>query len=292
MTQCADTCGCSCGAGGGGGPPTIPPTKEPTKKPTTGRPTKKPTHSPTESPTAYTVCNDQKTFNINGIGCRQVEALNYCSQCEIAIGFPGAPDSHLARELLHKCPTACGCRDSEGGHVHISTNAPTAKPTGFTTPIDRFVKNALNNLYIITEGEKWYHSEGWENPNSDPCIDKWYGVTCEIGKEITRVDLSDNNLGGMTDPIKRTQLVALLEQIRNLEFLDITGNFGIINTTLAEQKVFVTYDERIVNGDPTVEKVTCADMDDWKDAGVQLRSLQLPWLVRRKRQQLGLRCVG
>ena len=42
-------------------------------------------------------------------------------------------------------------------------------------------RSALVDLYLSTEGPMWRNNTGWSNytnPNSDPCIDAWFGVVC------------------------------------------------------------------------------------------------------------------
>lgn len=51
---------------------------------------------------------------------------------------------------------------------------------------------ALEALYISTNGAQWHDKAGWATTNT-PC--SWYGVTCQAG-HVSGLDLSDNNLAG------------------------------------------------------------------------------------------------
>jgi len=57
--------------------------------------------------------------------------------------------------------------------------------------------NVLEKLFIETDGYKWRNSRGWLLTNQ-PC--DWFGITCRSSdwpREITHIDLSNNNLTGV-----------------------------------------------------------------------------------------------
>lgn len=80
--------------------------------------------------------------------------------------------------------------------------------------------NALTDLYNDTNGINWTDNSDWLG--GDPCVNNWFGVTCDAGDTtVTALDLADNNLDG-TIP---TSLGALgnLGQL-NLGSNQISGN--------------------------------------------------------------------
>jgi len=71
----------------------------------------------------------------------------------------------------------------------------------------------LQTFYLLTNGSKWYHNDGWCDPNNDPCTD-WYGVSCTSdGTHVQSLSLANNNLVGTIPP----ELVAI-QQIVSLDF--------------------------------------------------------------------------
>ena len=74
-------------------------------------------------------------------------------------------------------------------------------------------KAALVALFEATDGYNWWISDNWMN--GDPCMQSWYGVTCDQGKVI-RLDLSWNDLTG--------SIPEQLGQLTNLQSLNLLGN--------------------------------------------------------------------
>ncbi|DBA04207.1 TPA: hypothetical protein N0F65_004315 [Lagenidium giganteum] len=73
-------------------------------------------------------------------------------------------------------------------------------------------------LYWSTEGPHWRNQWDIQNEQSDPCIDKWYGITCNDQGSIISIRLSNNNLLGFIPPyFARAKLSQLME-------LDLSSN--------------------------------------------------------------------
>lgn len=71
---------------------------------------------------------------------------------------------------------------------------------------------ALETLYISTNGAQWKEKAGWTTTNT-PC--SWYGVTCQAG-HVSQLDLNDNNLAG--------PLPAQLSSLTELRVLALARN--------------------------------------------------------------------
>lgn len=56
-----------------------------------------------------------------------------------------------------------------------------------------FLSKLSNNKSILAPGSGW-------NSSSDPCNDKWRGVTCDIFKVVREIDLNGLDLQGVFDP--------------------------------------------------------------------------------------------
>ena len=91
-------------------------------------------------------------------------------------------------------------------------------------------REILEDFFVLTEGENWLRTDGWLNPEINPC--DWYGVDCqyryELDREVIRslrlpanalggtldtrifevvhseLDLSDNQIGGALDRLPRS----------------------------------------------------------------------------------------
>ena len=55
-------------------------------------------------------------------------------------------------------------------------------------------RQALVDLYYSTNGEGWTESENWLD--GDPCVNQWYGVTCDEHGGVVTVSLWNNNMTG------------------------------------------------------------------------------------------------
>lgn len=54
---------------------------------------------------------------------------------------------------------------------------------------------ALTALFRAASGHNWF--TGWDtSPNSDPCLDEWYGIQCDRLGNVVSIDLYNNNLAG------------------------------------------------------------------------------------------------
>jgi hypothetical protein len=75
-------------------------------------------------------------------------------------------------------------------------------------------RDALVTLYNSTNGASWSTNTNWLN--GDPCINAWYGVSCDLESKITRVTLHSNNIVGTIPPE--------LGSLNNLEWLWLFDN--------------------------------------------------------------------
>ena len=61
-------------------------------------------------------------------------------------------------------------------------------------------KESLLSLFDATGGPHWRNKENWY-PATDPCDDRWFGVSCDYGVahsgyDVTSIKLDGNNLIG------------------------------------------------------------------------------------------------
>ena len=76
-----------------------------------------------------------------------------------------------------------------------AVSAPSAIVVPAETLIPAAERTALLNLYASTNGPSWTNKANWGGPGYTECT--WFGVTCDKGQtHITRIELSNNNLGG------------------------------------------------------------------------------------------------
>ncbi|MBF5006043.1 leucine-rich repeat domain-containing protein [Diaphorobacter caeni] len=82
-----------------------------------------------------------------------------------------------------------------------------------TAAVSATVKSALLIFYDRTNGAGWTNNTGWSNPDSDPCADGWFGVSCHLD-QVTEVSLPGNGLSGTVN----------LAYMPNLSRLDVSDN--------------------------------------------------------------------
>ena len=87
--------------------------------------------------------------------------------------------------------TPVDCREL-GPLLRTSLREPTATPQP-TIGTERIERVALMQLYAATRGPQWTHSENW---NTSAPICEWWGVICDDGGAVTKLDLASNNLKG------------------------------------------------------------------------------------------------
>lgn len=133
------------------------------------------------------------TFNpVDGASVYEVfRCLTDGQTCGSPIGFPetgtfddtgGNPGTVYYYRVRACNTTTCGAlSEADTGFSDEET----------TPPIQR---EALVDLYNSTNGPGWTDSTNWLV--GDPCVDSWYGVTCDQSENITKIELHQNNLVG------------------------------------------------------------------------------------------------
>jgi len=84
-------------------------------------------------------------------------------------------------------------------------------------------RNALLLLYYSTEGTSWNNQDNWLE--GDPCVDSWYGISCDSDTNVQSVRLSKNNLRG--------SLPSEMNHLTFLDTLDLSYNYEL-NSTLPD----------------------------------------------------------
>ncbi|GAM24313.1 hypothetical protein SAMD00019534_074880 [Acytostelium subglobosum LB1] len=99
--------------------------------------------------------------------------------------------------------------------------------TANTTPTE---KDALMSLYTSTRGDLWYRSDNWTI--GDPCLNSWYGITCDNASHVTSVSLSENNLNGT---LSSSQLSGLIHcQLFDIGTNNISGDLTTLFSTWSQ----------------------------------------------------------
>ena len=97
------------------------------------------------------------------------------------------------------------------GNLALSATAVTNAITAVVvTAGDRA---ALEALYNATDGANWTDNTNWL---SNAALSQWHGVTTDVNGRVTRLILSENELGG--------EIPAELGNLANLEYLYLDGN--------------------------------------------------------------------
>lgn len=99
------------------------------------------------------------------------------------------------------------------------------------SPLER---QALENLYDSTDGPNWnyLYDNGipWNffNPNTNPCDELWYGITCSVDYHVVDLSLEYSNLRGT--------IPATIGQLSFLEYLYLQSNqlTGTIPSTIGQ----------------------------------------------------------
>lgn len=66
-------------------------------------------------------------------------------------------------------------------------------------PTSAIELNALRALYTSLNGDIWINNSQWNT--NDPCIDKWYGITCNLSGNIIGISFNQNHLHGIIPDI-------------------------------------------------------------------------------------------
>lgn len=74
-------------------------------------------------------------------------------------------------------------------------------------------KALLMQLFNATDGDNWTHNENW---GTEEDISNWYGITVNNAGEITKIELSGNNLSG--------ELPDIFDKFNKLETFNVRGN--------------------------------------------------------------------
>jgi hypothetical protein len=78
--------------------------------------------------------------------------------------------------------------------------------------------NDLVNFYNATGGTSWTNRNGWQQGASglDCDVCSWFGITCNANNQVSRIQLSNNNLTG--------NLPSVITSFQFLELLDLSNN--------------------------------------------------------------------
>lgn len=76
-------------------------------------------------------------------------------------------------------------------------------------------KSALLQFYNSLNGQIWKDNRNWLN--GDPCLNNWYGVTCNLRGNIVSLHFKQNRLHGIIPPE--------IQNLVNLKYLYIYNNF-------------------------------------------------------------------
>ncbi|MBN1123284.1 MAG: leucine-rich repeat domain-containing protein [Anaerolineae bacterium] len=96
-----------------------------------------------------------------------------------------------------------------------------AAPAGATAA----ERASLMTIYDNLGGAGWTNSTNWGT--GDPCTNNWYGITCDVGGNVTGVVLNSNNLIGNIGDIDLSGLTNLEALI--LDSNPISGDIGGLN---------------------------------------------------------------
>ena len=76
------------------------------------------------------------------------------------------------------------------------SDSPSSSPTLSPTSYEFAQMNALIALYEAAGGTSWYNTDSWGSFSVLVCA--WHGVGCNNDGHIIKIDLSSNNLHGMS----------------------------------------------------------------------------------------------
>ena len=123
----------------------------------------------------------------------------------------------LRNNLLSGAFPAGMCNRTYSNGCLIGSNRFTTSCSGcnFFAPATTSLElQALKDFFNSTNGGSWINSTNWLI--GDPCINGWYGVTCDNYFAVVTLDLTNNNVIG--------SLSASIGNLINLTKLALSGN--------------------------------------------------------------------
>ena len=134
----------------------------------------------------------------------------------------------LRNDLLSGAFPAGMCNRTYSNGCLIGRNRFTTNCAGcnFLAPATTSVElQALRDFYNSTNGGSWINSTNWLI--GDPCVNGWFGVTCDNNLAVVSLDLTKNNVTG--------SLLPSLGNLINLVKLALSGNriSGSIPSTIS-----------------------------------------------------------
>lgn len=119
-------------------------------------------------------------------------------------------------------------------------------------------KQILLKIFLISGGtDAWSQYDGWDDPDSDPCLHYWYGVTCDPSTgSIHKLSLGFNHLANLLEPAIQSIFESSIDDLTELQELDISGNRGVLE---------VQSDNTIVWGIPKVKTTQREALETLKD---------------------------
>lgn len=127
------------------------------------------------------------------------------------------------------------------------SNAPTvASPSSsLTTNYLTTQMEALQDIFVLSGGRAvddddgaWIISEGWSDYNkhdnssalsNDDTVCSWYGITCNSEKQITHMELANNNLTGNLELMMPSIVSILSLRVLDLRYNNLFGNMTIVS---------------------------------------------------------------
>jgi len=78
-------------------------------------------------------------------------------------------------------------------------------------------RDYLKEFFYLSKGQEWLKNDNWDSEYTRPCLDDWFGITCNSQKTaVTKIELPNNDISG--------KLSASIGKLESLKILNLSDN--------------------------------------------------------------------
>jgi Leucine-rich repeat (LRR) protein len=208
---------------------------------------------------------------------RQEERSRKCLDCSLNTKYWGQKFCRLEEGASTPAPVFVTTSPSNSPMSPPSTSQPSEGPYPTRSPTespsvkmpieDVNEKAILEEFYVLTGGDQWVNSNGWNSPSSGDSFCDWYGIVCVSNDllSVKNLHMDNNKLVG--------QIPESIYKLPNLELLDLSQNEGLTVTfanigqarsleSIDVSKTIIPSMDQIIDIAPRLQELHINDIDE------------------------------